>query len=843
MTKKSEASGKKVRRSTKRSTVKSGVKAAGAKKAKIASKLKVAASLPVTLKNIAPSPRAPTGFGAQPNAHTIIYVHGIGNKPPASVLKCQWDNALFNVEMGDRTRLVYWVNREYYPLPSDETCIAEDDVHIDDDEITTQSILALAQRAPADEDAAIKAEIDALTSDPNQRKWLAALSDELIARVATEPASVGARDVRAKILPLPPFLRRLITRKITRAFLRDVNDFLFDAERRQVMEQALVDRLTAGGGPFVIIAHSQGSMIAYDVLRQLTKADCTVPLFVTIGSPLGISEVQDVLRQWIPDEVLRVPDCVTRWVNVADPFDPVAADKTLADEYGCAPGQTLEDFVCLNPESPRHPHSGTGYLRTAPVQDEVREVVGNAFSQHVAKFVIAKDLVAKMENGRREERYATLIQLATKAEGESIEVIRRELIDAIKVMIRSGDGFKKSDAGGEIERAGIEPLKRYVAAQLTRLEIEQLRTRFAELKIERVWRDAEKRALVFASTHTVQSYPAVLGYGATGRDIGWAVLDTGIRGNHPHFQEYENIKRQWDCTKPGPPQESSPGETKFDELDKQGHGTHVAGIIAGRKDVSFDAGKPKRQFAGMAPETPIYGFKVLDDRGNGQDSWIIKALDRIAEFNESAGRLVIAGVNLSLGGNFDPSVYACGHTPLCEELRRLWNQGVLVCLAAGNEGYALLQSEQGEIPTNMDLSIGDPANLDEALAVGSIHKTNPHTYGVSYFSSRGPTADGRRKPDLVAPGERILSALHSFKAPFTGAEQTVEDLYIEMSGTSMAAPHVSGLLAGFLSVRREFIGYPDRVKRILLDNCTDLGRDQYIQGRGMPNLIRMLANS
>lgn len=842
MTKKSAASSKKVRRSTKRSTVKSGAKAVGAKKAKTASKLKVAAPLPVTLKKIEPRPNAPMAVGAQPNAHTIIYIHGIGNKPPASVLKCQWDNALFNVDMGDRTRLVYWVNREYYPLPSDETCIAEDDVHIDDDEITTQSILALAQRAPADEDAAIKAEIDALTSDPNQRKWLAALSDELTARAATEPASIGARDVRAKILPLPPFLRRLITRKITRAFLRDVNDFLFNAQRRQVMEQALVDRLTAGGGPFVIIAHSQGSIIAYDVLRQLTTANCKVPLFVTIGSPLGISEVQDVLRQWIPDGVLRVPECVTRWVNVADPFDPVAADKTLADEYSCAPGQTLEDFIRLNPESPLHPHSGTGYLRTAPVQDELLEVVGNAFSQPVSKFVIAKDLVATMEDGRREERYPTLIQLATKVEG-SIDVVRRELVDAIRAMIRDGNGGRKSDVGSELERAGIEPLKRYVAAQLTRLEIEQLRARFVELKIERVWRDATKRMLVFASTHTIQTSPAVLGYGATGRDIGWAVLDTGIRADHPHFREYKNIKRQWDCTKPGPPQEFSPGDTKFDELDKQGHGTHVAGIIGGNKEVPLKAGAKASRFSGMAPETAIYGFKVLDDRGNGQDSWIIKALDRIAEFNESAGRLVIAGVNLSLGGNFDPSVYACGHTPLCEELRRLWNQGVLVCLAAGNEGYALLQSEQGQIPSNMDLSIGDPANLDEALAVGSIHKTNPHTYGVSYFSSRGPTADGRRKPDLVAPGERILSALHSFKAPVTGAEQTVEDLYVEMSGTSMAAPHVSGLLAGFLSVRREFIGYPDRVKRILLDNCTDLGRDQYIQGRGMPNLIRMLANS
>jgi subtilisin family serine protease len=95
------------------------------------------------------------------------------------------------------------------------------------------------------------------------------------------------------------------------------------------------------------------------------------------------------------------------------------------------------------------------------------------------------------------------------------------------------------------------------------------------------------------------------------------------------------------------------------------------------------------------------------------------------------------------------------------------------------------------------------------------------------------------KPDLVAPGERILSAAHNAPANATAEK----DLYVEMSGTSQATPHVSGLLAGFLSVRREFVGYPNRVKKILLDHATDLERDLYIQGRGMPNLVKMLLNT
>ena len=111
----------------------------------------------------------------------------------------------------------------------------------------------------------------------------------------------------------------------------------------------------------------------------------------------------------------------------------------------------------------------------------------------------------------------------------------------------------------------------------------------------------------------------------------------------------------------------------------------------------------------------------------------MKALDKIVEINEKAGSLRIHGVNLSLGGSFDPEVFGCGHTPLCQELRRLWRQGVIVFLAAGNEGYAVLMGEDGEIPTNLDLSIGDPANLEEAIAVGSVHSSTLIRMGYPTF--------------------------------------------------------------------------------------------------------------
>jgi subtilisin family serine protease len=105
------------------------------------------------------------------------------------------------------------------------------------------------------------------------------------------------------------------------------------------------------------------------------------------------------------------------------------------------------------------------------------------------------------------------------------------------------------------------------------------------------------------------------------------------------------------------------------------------------------------------------------------------------------------------------------------------------------------------------------------------------------------------KPDVVAPGEWIASAATGqvragagFDPPAAGPDPASLLTYAELSGTSMAAPHVSGVVAAFLSARPEFIGRPDQVKSLLTQSATDLGRERYAQGAGLVDLMRMLAN-
>jgi hypothetical protein len=329
--------------------------------------------------------------------------------------------------------------------------------------------------------------------------------------------------------------------------------------------------------------------------------------------------------------------------------------------------------------------------------------------------------------------------------------------------------------------------------------------------ISRIWYNKKTSAFLDVSNKTIKAEAARNVFKVKGEGIVWAVIDTGIALNNQYISDA--VEKRFDFTGEG-------------LGDKNGHGTHVAGIIASRSE----------KYPGIAPGARLYDFKVLNANGNGTEFAVIQAMAEIRKINDETGKIVIHGANISLGSSPEVGSYGIGSSPVCQEANRLFNSGVLVCVAAGNDGYKILaafrtSTEIEYSRTFMDLSICDPGNAENVITVGSVHKEYPHTYGISFFSAKGPTGDGRYKPDVVAPGEKIKSLGLPEKGKMEG---------VEMSGTSMATPHVSGALALFLCANKEFAGQPQKVKEILLQNCTDLKRDRYFQGAGMIDILRTI---
>jgi subtilisin family serine protease len=375
--------------------------------------------------------------------------------------------------------------------------------------------------------------------------------------------------------------------------------------------------------------------------------------------------------------------------------------------------------------------------------------------------------------------------------------------------------------------------------------------------IYRIWEDMEVEAFLTNSVATVKADAARLAFSADGRDIVWAVIDSGIE-QHDHFKPLSNL----DLAPPLAHKDFTSGNSPL--TDEFGHGTHVAGIIAGVMEkengpqaiirtreentgaIASVVRPLDRAIRGVAPQCKLISLKVLNENGKGQASAVIQALAEIQKLNDFGRRIVVHGVNLSLGYAFMPEWFACGQSPLCVEVNRLVKSGVAVVVAAGNSGYGSVDVMSGPIKSaGLPQTINDPGNAEYAITVGSTHRDMPHMYGVSYFSSKGPTGDGRLKPDLVAPGERILSCAAGGTKDSASRGLSDEDKkqpfqYVEDSGTSMAAPHVSGAIAAFLSIRREFIGQPEEVKKLFLENATDLNRDRTFQGHGLVDLMRVI---
>jgi len=413
--------------------------------------------------------------------------------------------------------------------------------------------------------------------------------------------------------------------------------------------------------------------------------------------------------------------------------------------------------------------------------------------------------------------------------------------------------------------------------------------------IFRVWPDYTLYPHIDRSAATVKADAGWRAFDARGQNIVWAVIDSGIDASHEHFSELELYKEAHEVPlpdgltsqlhrdfsymvnpddpnasapagAPAPPAGVGPGLT-----DEFGHGTHVSGIIAGcspqGRDLHVavsqdpDGGYVPRPHVGvlrgMAPACELVSIKVTRRSSWGRwvtsSSAVIKALTYLrTEVNVDPDMLRVHGVNMSLGCGWDPSHYAAGQSPLCRAVNQLVASGVVVVISAGNSGANLVTGDAaGEAaPGSVMGSISEPAHAQDCIAVGSTHRDAPHAFGITWTSAKGPTLDGRTKPDVVAPGEWITSAATGELRAGAGLAPASDDTsadrfltYAEQSGTSMAAPHVSGVIAAFLSARPEFIGRPQDVKNRLSNSAADLGRDRNAQGAGLVDLMRMLANA
>ncbi len=353
----------------------------------------------------------------------------------------------------------------------------------------------------------------------------------------------------------------------------------------------------------------------------------------------------------------------------------------------------------------------------------------------------------------------------------------------------------------------------YVFVSLTAKQIIALATEARDLTAQlgpsgsvvyRIWEDhAVGTTTITQSLSAVKADAAQRAFQALGDGIVWAVLDSGIQGDHPHFAStqphfaadtlrpvvHKDFTPDGRAKNPAPNPDELPKSDLTALMDRFGHGTHVSGIIAGawkssnpegefvvgtetRNEVTDEA-IPQRlerlkSMNSVAPNTKLVSLKVIADidstgdiqqtAGQGKVSWLLMALDQIQKWNAHGRRLLVHGINMSLGYDFDPRWFACGQSPLCVEVDRMVRSGVVVVVSAGNGGYAAVITASGVAQSRYsEMSITDPGNADLAITVGSTHGEMPHRYGVSYFSSRGPTGDGRLKPDLLAPGERIVS--------------------------------------------------------------------------------------
>ena len=284
-------------------------------------------------------------------------------------------------------------------------------------------------------------------------------------------------------------------------------------------------------------------------------------------------------------------------------------------------------------------------------------------------------------------------------------------------------------------------------------------------------------ALATAYNQSIRSEKAwVAGY--TGKGVGVAVIDTGIQGNLPDFR----VSQTDASSRVIATAVTNPAATTAN--DTFGHGTHIAGLIAGN-GTNRAAGDPLYgKYAGVAPDANLIAIKASDDEGNASVLDVIDGLQFVIDYKADYN---IRVVNLSLKSTIAESYKT---DPLDAAVEAAWNSGIVVVAAAGNQGSAA------------DAVSYAPANDPYVITVGGVDDKGTKEISddmLAAWSSRGKTQDGFEKPDVLAPGAHLVSTIPA------GSEYTrlcpscvTDGEYFRVGGTSMAAAVVSGEAADLI---------------------------------------------
>ncbi|SES21985.1 S8 family serine peptidase [Lentzea albida] len=384
-------------------------------------------------------------------------------------------------------------------------------------------------------------------------------------------------------------------------------------------------------------------------------------------------------------------------------------------------------------------------------------------------YAVPQDVEAMISEGRLDRRLFDLALLSRP------EYTKRK---GLGVLVSGGTGLRNAR---QFSRIGVD------AVTVTAETAPDVWKSLANARTAKttIWLDAVRKAALDRSTAQIGA-PQAWQAGFDGTGVKIAVLDTGVDNTHPDLATQEIAEKNFT---------DSP-----DNVDRVGHGTHVASIAAGT------GAKSGGKFRGVAPGARILDGKVLGDDGSGFESGILAGMEWAVEQQADV-------VNMSLGGDDGPLL-----DPMEVLVNKLSQEtGTLFVIASGNSG-----------PN----SVGSPGSADAALTVGAVDRDDE----LAPFSSTGPrNGDGAIKPDITAPGVEIGAAAAGVLGE---TRPKPADGYIALSGTSMATPHVTGAAAILAQVHPDWNG--EQLKAALTASAKPGAHTPFEQGAGRADIAKAI---